>query len=482
MWIAEGFIVQEANKRRIEDIGSKYFDDLLNMSIFIFEGGKYKMHTLIHELAQSVSGNKCFRMENKDGNLATGVRHLSIFCRNIQIRTFESFYECKGLRTLILLQDYGASITAVPHHLFTKLNRLRVLDLSGSHVTVLTDALGNLMHLRYFDLSKTHIEWLPETISKLYKLQSLNLKDCRCLPQLPKSTSKLISLRHIELEGSRLTSMPIGFGKLTNLQTLREFIVGSGVGDARISELREIQNLRGVLRIKKLENIRKEDISETMLDNKAFLHKLELQWSEMQDEGIHTKVLESLQPNENLQELTIRKYSGREFPNWAGNTFLPCLVSLRLLECRNCNVLPSFGHLPKLKSLELAEILMVTSIDSMFCADDQPSFPSLETLVLLDMPKLSTWRRLSNNDLPSLTKLLIDTCPQLTDLPTLHHLKSLHELEFRYCYGLSKLPEEGLSKDLHSLIIMDCPLLLEQCREGGKFWKMIENISYKEIN
>ncbi|KAK9122596.1 hypothetical protein Sjap_012198 [Stephania japonica] len=483
MWTAEGFIVPEANKRRIEDIGCKYFDELLNMSIFLSEGGKiFKMHTLIHDLAQSISGSKCLRMEKNEDltgvhqDLAA-VRHLSISGSNVEPKTFEKFYKCKGLRTFISLRK---SIKAVPDQLFTKLIRLRLLDLSYCHVTVLTDSLGNLIHLRYLNLSNTSIEWLPETITKLHKLSGLNLKKCSHLSKLPKCMGNLINLRHLELEGNRLTSIPAGFGELSNLETLGEFIVGRGAEDARISELRNLENLQGFMRIKKLENVHEKDISKTLLDNKVFLHKLELQWSEILHDDpvlIQVELLKSLQPNENLQDLTIRKYSGREFPNWMGNTFLPCLVSLRLLECQNCNSLPLLGGLPMLKSLELAEMMSVESIDSMFHADDKPSFPSLETLVLMEMPKLRTWKRLGNNDLPSLSKLVIDTCPQLTDLPRLHYLKSLHELELNKCIGLSKLPQEGFPNNLSRLIASECPL-----QSHRKFWEMTVNIPYREID
>ncbi|KAK9123291.1 hypothetical protein Sjap_012893 [Stephania japonica] len=242
-------------------------------------------------------------------------------------------------------------------------------------------------------------------------------------------------LRISATEGSQLTSMPSGIGNLTNLQTLKDFIVSTK--GALLSEIKNITGIQGSICIKKLENIvREEETLETVLKNKKFLHRLELQWSDMQDEGVQ-------------------------------------------MECRNCDILPPLSHLPMLKSLEIAEMLMVQSIDSIFCGNGV-RFPSLETLKLKDMPKLKRWDSLRENDMPRLCTLVIDTCPQLTHLSSIHHLASLNELQLIRCYGLSMLPEEGLPSGLHSLIIIDCPLL-SGCGMGGEYWHMIENIPHREI-
>ena len=67
--------------------------------------------------------------------------------------------------------------------------------------------------------------------------------------KFPKDIRELINLRHWENDGY----MPCGIGELTLLQSLPVFVVG-GVG--RLSELKGLNNLKGELRIEKLENVR----------------------------------------------------------------------------------------------------------------------------------------------------------------------------------------------------------------------------------
>jgi len=56
------------------------------------------------------------------------------------------------------------------------------------------------------------------------------------------------------------------------------------------------------------------------------------------------EVIKNLQPSENLKELSIFYYGGKQFPNWLHS--LPNLVSLRLYRCKSCERLPPLGLLP----------------------------------------------------------------------------------------------------------------------------------------
>lgn len=65
--MGEGFILPKGRKQ-LEDIGLEYFNDLLLMSFFQYSHenkGKsiYKMHDLIHDLAQFISNRLHFRNE-----------------------------------------------------------------------------------------------------------------------------------------------------------------------------------------------------------------------------------------------------------------------------------------------------------------------------------------------------------------------------------------------------------------------------------
>ncbi|KAL0920329.1 hypothetical protein M5K25_009457 [Dendrobium thyrsiflorum] len=93
MWIALGFIQQPDHNQEwtMEDIGEMYFDVLVKKNFFDkFDDVRryYKMHDLIHELAQSVSINECLRVE--DGTKLSSIipktlRHLSVETTNSDI-------------------------------------------------------------------------------------------------------------------------------------------------------------------------------------------------------------------------------------------------------------------------------------------------------------------------------------------------------------------------------------------------------------
>ncbi|KAI0514069.1 hypothetical protein KFK09_010103 [Dendrobium nobile] len=93
-WIALGFIQPSHIQGEImEDIGGRYFDVLVKKNFFdkfedIFGRYYYKMHDLIHELAQYVSIHECLRVEDSrklPSPIPKTLRHLSVQAENIDI-------------------------------------------------------------------------------------------------------------------------------------------------------------------------------------------------------------------------------------------------------------------------------------------------------------------------------------------------------------------------------------------------------------
>ncbi|KAF9593330.1 hypothetical protein IFM89_021499 [Coptis chinensis] len=481
MWMGEGFIIPEGERKMIQDAGSDYFDHLWRNSFFQVIGGKYYMHDAVREFAQTVSGKKFLRMEKiNDPGIDEATRHLSLVCEFTRTTTFKVSYGCKGLRTFLLLAKYKSPIREVPNDLFLKLERLRLLDLSGTHIEELAGDIGNLKHLRFLDLSYTFIKWLPENVKELCILQTLRLRNCLKLLCLPKSIGRLKSLQHLELGGnSKLTSMPFGIGKLTGLQTVREFIVGPERG--QLMELKDMNSIRGSLCIKQLEKVNNiEEAVEAKLADKEYLDILELQWTSTAD-GNSEHVLKELKPCGSLKELTLRRYGGRMFPTWVSDPSFSKLTSISLYDCEKCGLLPPLGKLPKLKFLKIVGMLELTVIGETFIGCDV-GFQSLETLEICEMPKLERWVGLCNKDMESLCKLIIIECPQMVMLPSLHYLRSLKKLEIESCTKLPFMPDEGLSSSIETLIITECPLLEDRCRrDGGQDWEKIKHIPYREI-
>ncbi|KAG7980353.1 hypothetical protein I3843_05G178800 [Carya illinoinensis] len=449
LWMAEGLIQPQQKEKEMEDLGSKYFQDLLARSFFQQSNNKksrFVMHDLINDLAKSVAGNTCFRMEDrvegsKQGSTFKKVRHVSYLGSFFDgFKKFEAFSELTCLRTflpLMLPLPYCNLTSYVSLELLPTLRCLRVLSLNGYCITKISNSVGDLIHLRYLDLSRTHITSLPESTTNLYNLQTLLLEDCQRLEQLPSTFGNLVNLRHLNiLQARSLKAMPLHIGKLTCLRTLSDFIVGEDCCSG-LKELGSLSCLRGTLSISKLENvIVPEDARGMNLSGKPNLDGLSLGWSEdiddSKDRTSEKEFLNLLQPHKVLKELTIRCYGGTEFPSWLNRPSLPNLVFLTIENCKKCTSLPPLGKLPSLRVLSIAGMASMKSMGPEVCGDglSQP-FKSLETLNFKNMVEWENWSP-CEAFFSNLRELSIKNCPKLSgNLP--NHLPSLENVEMDGC-------------------------------------------------
>ncbi|KAL5721576.1 protein-serine/threonine phosphatase [Ranunculus cassubicifolius] len=389
---------------------------------------------------------------------------------------FKSFHKLEGLNSLLLLHESRKQIKHIPYDLISSLKCVRVLNLRGTQIKELPSSVGDIKTLHYLDLSETPIKILPPSICRLSGLQILKLRDCFSFVELPKDMKNMINLRHLELDITRqLNFMPPRMGKLTNLQALSAFIAGKGRG-SKIAELKDMVNLRGSLRIIKLENVLTvEDAEEAALYDKEYLRKLELQWSLSNLEALDA--LEGLEPHKNIEELQIVCYAGLTFPTWFGDSSFSKLASISIYNCRSCTLLPLLGRLPSLKSLRISEMHALKKIDQQFYGGGRgKGFPKLETLEFDGMPSLQEWTGVEENGMQCLRKLIITDCPNLVRLSELSNLKSLQHLEFSLCFNLPSVAENRLPPSLQRLIITDCPKLKERCQREGLDWHKISDI------
>ncbi|XP_027071848.1 disease resistance protein RGA2-like [Coffea arabica] len=491
LWVGEGFI-QPRREMRLEDIGNDFFSELIWRSFFQFSHVNlhnqsiYKMHELIHCMAQLISANTCFRLEEDIQHWPpafNNARHLSLSHESVQSIGPKAFAWFRQLRTLIMSTN-DTSVSQVPYELFLKLQFLRVLNLSHMGIDELPSSIDRLKHLRYLNLSENHIQKLPEPTSNLLALQTLKLKSCFEFFELPTNMKNLTNLRHLDLDVKhQLNYMPSGFGNLVNLQTLSAFIVGRARG-CGIRELKNMRFLRGSLCITNLENVLSPmEAKEANLFKKPYLKKLQLEWNCLGDKIDEQEVLAGLQPHENLKELSISGYNGVMFPSWISNPVYK-LTNIHLHSCLSCSILPSLGQLPLLKFLCIEDMAGLVHVDHHFCGFGSiKGFPSLESLIFQDMPNMATWRGLNGDDLPCLRELTMSNCSRLTSLPSLHNLNFLHNLNIGGCPRLQALPEEGLPESLQLLIIVDSAIIKERCRaDVGEDWHKINRIPKIEID
>ncbi|XP_058106809.1 putative disease resistance protein RGA3 [Magnolia sinica] len=548
LWAAQGFIRSEEGGE-IEKIGGRYFDDLLRRSLLQdAELDRYKnivrckMHDLVHDLAQFVSGSDCSTVEIRkqaSSNL-NNIRHSFLIFTNEadEVASISAtLYKAQKLRTL--LRD--PRISSVPRNLFHHLRYLRALDLSQSRSQNLSGTIGQLKHLRYLDLSGIDIVELPEEVSNCRNLQTLRLGDCGKLEKLPRGLRKMNSLRHLEIQGTYgLKYLPEGIGRLTGLRTLSDFTVGGGDEGCNCRELKYLNHLQGSLRIKNVEKVRSRDEArEAELDKKQHLHALTLEYGYGERLDDDEDVLEILKPHTNLKEFIIWFYEGSKLPKWIEDPVFSNLVNVELKYCGKCKQLPGLGKLPYLKYLEVKLMKEVRYVGGEFSGDANNdgsggvvSFPKLETLFFFNMPNWEEWelREGDGQVMPSLVELRVKWCRKMKALPhnlppflqrlslgisndgmsseaplpifpNLNHLeifgddemtslpggwlgqlKALQTLEIYNCNRMESLPEElqHLTK-LQQLTIFSCRVLKERYGDGGEDRDKIANIPSIQI-
>ncbi|GKV46847.1 hypothetical protein SLEP1_g53808 [Rubroshorea leprosula] len=437
-WMANGFLSQSTDsKSDKEDVGNQYFSDLVSNYLLedvdMDECGNMKfckMHDEVHNLALLSAKYETYIWPDTHA-VEESVRHMRVQSdENLQAVP-------KGvaqrLRSLFL--DVN-----VLHMMPKKSRSLQSLKLTAADANELESSLGRLKYyMKYLDISKSAIERLPKSVSKLYNLQTLRFTDCKSLEKLPSGIKNLVSLRHIYFDDERL--VPSSIGKLTSLQTLPLFVVGTGKG-RRIEELENLKELRGKLKICKLELVSPSEASKAKLKEKGKLIKLQFVWSKdgaNKDMG----VLEGLQPHSNLQSLTIENYRGGNWPSWMTSKGSPPssqlnrLVKLKLIDCDECGDISCLELLPELKILNIKAMPNVRRIGRMsyhqsssmasssmasssMASSSQGGgqsikpFPALKKLELRNMTQLEEWTGAQGMVVfPCLEELHIQHCPQL---------------------------------------------------------------------
>ncbi|GLT71657.1 hypothetical protein SLA2020_436570 [Shorea laevis] len=444
LWMAQGFLESpEESYMAAEDIGDKYFTYLLSYSLFQEEWrdnvtGRVescKMHHLIHDFAQSISKSETLIVEWLGSNISHDFRHLNLIGGREMVPTVLGDV-AKNLQTLFSKHGFSSGVQ------FFK--RLRVLSLDdASDVKQLPTCFGNSKSLRYLDISRTQIKKLPKFITKLYNLQTFRFTGCRTI-QIPlKGIGDLVNLRHIYFDDEK--RMPANLGRLTNLQTLPLFFVGTTEG-RKIEELGNLRELKGSLVIHKLELVTgKSEAKGAKLKKKAVEH-LEFCWSKgrgNQDED----VLEGLQPPSNIRRLSITGYGGRNLASWM--SLLNNLVDLTILSCEMLHKIPDINGFVSLQRLCVSHCNELTSL-----GDGDGAFTSLKKLSIIECAALE---RFSVSKLSSLEELVIQNCRVISSIgDSLSSSTCLKQLHLEEC------PELEFISSLEGLICLET-LYVENC-------------------
>ncbi|XP_035819191.1 putative disease resistance protein RGA3 [Zea mays] len=388
LWVAEGFVGScNLSRRTLEEVGMDYFNDMVSVSFFqlvfhIYCDSYYVMHDILHDFAESLSREDCFRLEDDNvTEIPCTVRHLSIHVHSMQ-KHKQIICKLHHLRTIICIDPLMDGPSDIFDGMLRNQRKLRVLSLSFYNSKNLPESIGELKHLRYLNLIRTLVSELPRSLCTLYHLQLLWLN--HMVENLPDKLCNLRKLRHLGAYSSYthdfVNEKPIcqilNIGKLTSLQHIYVFSVQKKQG-YELRQLKDLNELGGSLRVKNLENvIGKDEAVESKLYLKSRLKELALEWSS-NNRMDAMDILEGLRPPPQLSKLTIEGYRSDTYPGWLlERSYFENLESFELSNCslleglppdtellRNCSML-CINFVPNLKELSnLPASLAYLSID-----------------------------------------------------------------------------------------------------------------------
>ncbi|KAH7677293.1 P-loop containing nucleoside triphosphate hydrolase protein [Dioscorea alata] len=481
-WMAHGFIPSQTGKGQqildeligrsllqfVTDRGARaahYFTSqwfFINDELFSVPGYRVcKMHDLIHDLAQFVTGDECSTLpeRNEFMKISKRTRH---FILNDDVEYDMSDHP--SVRTALAV---GKDFIGL-----SKLKLLRVLQFNRFRANVdklLSTSIEYLHHLRYLNLCDTGIRELPESICMLINLQTLNLNCCRQLTKLPMSMVYMNSLRHLHLiDCSALKILPPVLSQLRCSKTLTEYTVAENT-ENKIGELKH-WNLDGRLRLYDLHKVKNADeAKEANMSSRQNIKSLCLFWGLGASVENAEQVLEALKPHAALKELRLRYYPGTQFSMWVRDRQqLQNLVKINLEDCRACEQLPPLEQFPYLEELTIGGMDGIKYIINNTTGDALSIFPTLRYLCLSRMDNLEGWcveedREIASPLFPCLEEMFINDCPKLTTMP--QQLPILKTLDIADSYKKAQIAimfkEKGFFKHLISLK----SLSLERCEE-----------------
>ncbi|EMS63847.1 Putative disease resistance protein RGA1 [Triticum urartu] len=471
-WIALGFI--EPTKygcQSVLDQANDYFEHLLWMS-FLQEvvehdlskkeleedrNVKYKIHDLVHDLAQSVAGDEVQIINSKNVN-ANGRAEACCHYASLADDMGASKVLRSTLRKVRALHSWGYALDV---QLLLHSRCLRVLDLRGSQITELPKSVGRLKHLRYLDVSSSPITSLPNCISDLHNLQTLHLASCGNLYVLPMSICSLENLETLNLSSCHFQTLPESIGHLQNLQSLNmSFCSFLCTLPSSIGELQSLQylNFKGCVNL--------EILPDTMcrLQNLHFLNLSRC--------GILRALPKNIGNLSNLLHLNLSQCSDLEaIPDSIG-----CITRLHTLDMSHCS---NLSELPRsiCGLLELQTLILSHHARSLALPIATSHLPNLQTLDfswnigLEELPE-------SIGNLHNLKELILFQCWNLRKLPeSITNLIMLERLSLVGCAHLATLPD-GMTTitNLKHLKNDQCPSL-ERLPEGFGQWTKLETLS-----
>ncbi|XP_039689206.1 putative disease resistance protein RGA1 [Medicago truncatula] len=238
--------------------------------------------------------------------------------------------------------------------------------------------------------------------------------------------------------------MPIGIGKMTNLQTLTQFVLDTTSRDkSKTSELGGLNNLRGQLEINGLEHLRHcpTEAKHMNLIGKSHLRRLTLNWKQhiVSDDNEFEKddiILNHIVLHSNIKALEISGFGGVTLSSSAN--LYTNLVELELSGCTRLQYFKlSMLHVRHLYMFDLPCLEYIVNDNN---SDNSSSFcASLKDIFLFGLTNLKGWCNCSEEEISrgcchqfnSLESLCISVCCNLVSIPQHTYIREVILREVR---------------------------------------------------
>ena len=225
-WMANG-LLKKSNEstKEMEDIGEQYIKELFSRFFFqevhIYNTlqWSFKMHDLLHDLSLYVAQNDyCLIEDTNNTNNFEKDRHVSVLDHKLSVDAAITLLHkmSNNMQTInFSLKDWQGDESAgininesLVQTCILKFKHLRLLNLRYSKLETLSSSIGTLKHLRSLNLQgNRNIKILLDSICDRQNLETLILRECDDLEELPRDLRKVVSLRCLEIT-TRQTCLP----------------------------------------------------------------------------------------------------------------------------------------------------------------------------------------------------------------------------------------------------------------------------------
>ncbi|XP_039158669.1 disease resistance RPP13-like protein 4 [Eucalyptus grandis] len=351
-WIGQDLVSQRGEKTA-EQVGEEVYNELLQQGLIEPNDNdasplmnRCKMHPLIrYRLLSEAEEAGLFYFESKDKTSHEDLKKLSssrlrLIVGGEDSPQYENLAKDEHVHTVFNVNQQYIKLQS---RLLSNMKQLAVLQLGrwqhspNYHIEVddqkFLDDLGvHHKHLKFLSLRGiSRITALPDSIVELVSLEILDLRACHNLEKLPEDIASLKKLTHLDVSECYLIErMPKGTEKLSSLQVLKGFVIGTArKNPCRISDLGNMTNLRRLsIYIGRGAAIRDEEFAP--LNGFASLCSLTISWGVTSLASQSSHLINQFLP-EQLEKLELIGMPEKSTPKWLNPQELKNLKKLYII-------------------------------------------------------------------------------------------------------------------------------------------------------